>query len=137
MATLLQGSRAPYLLIVSGVALLLGTVGMFDRRIKLTVLDDGICYAQWGSEVIPWQEFSAYRWATWRQSPYLQLVPLQSLRVLHRFSLLGKLNHRLAGIIGVPEFGIAVTPLAVSEAQLVEGISKFLPEAAEPVGLAG
>jgi hypothetical protein len=133
----LQVTRTPYLIIVSGAALLLGVVGIFDRRIKLTVLDDGIRYAQWGSAVIPWQEFSAYRWAAWRRNPYLQLVPLQSIRVLNSFSLLGKLNHRLAGMIGVPEFSIAVTPLAVSEAQLADGISKYLPETAERVGLSG
>jgi len=109
-------------------AVLLVAVGIFDRRIKLALLDVGVRYAQWGSAVVPWQEFSAYRWATWRRSPYLQLVPRQTSRTLDSYSLFGKLNHRLARIIGAPEFGIAVTALDISDAELAERISQYLPE---------
>ncbi len=129
LAILLQVFRSPYLIFASVTALLLGAVGVLDRRVKLTLLDGGIRYARWGPVVIPWQEFSAYRWTTWRRSPYLQLVPRQPSRTLDSYSLFGRLNHRLARIIGAPEFGIAVTALDISDAELAERISQYLPEA--------
>ena len=128
LAILLQVFRSPYLIYVSIAALLLGAVGIFDRRVKLTLLDGGIRYARWGPVVIPWQEFSAYRWATWRRSPYLQLVPLQPLKTLEAFSPLGRLNQQLARIIGVPEFSIAVTSLDVTDEELAERIVQYLSE---------
>ena len=128
LAVVLQVLRSPYLITVSIAAMLLGAIGILDRRVKLTLLDSGVRYAQWGPVVIPWAEFSAYRWVIWRKSPYLQLVPLHPSRVLESFSMLGKLNHRLAGMIGAPEFSIVVTPLAISDAQLAEGVAEYLPE---------
>lgn len=129
LAKLFEVFRSPYLIFVSIAALLLGAASTFDRRIKLALLDDGIRYAQWGPVVVPWQEFSAYRRASWRRNPYLQLMPCRPSRILDSFSLLGKLNHRLARIVGVPVFSIAVTPLEITETELEELISQYLPKA--------
>ena len=120
--------RSAYLIFVSIAALLLGAVGICDRRIKLTLLDAGVRYAQWGPVVVPWHEFAAYRWTTWRTSSYLQLLPLRSSTLLQECSPVGRLNHRLARIIGAPVFSIAVTALDISSAELAERISHYLPE---------
>lgn len=126
LAIFFETFRSPYAIVVFVAAFLLGAAGIFDRRLKLTLLDVGVRYAQWGSVFVPWQEFSGYRWATWRNSPYLQLVPRQPTRTLNSFSLAGKLNQRLARIIGVSAFGVAVTPLDVSRSELEECVSRYL-----------
>lgn len=128
LAILFQVFRSPYLIFVSVTALLWGAVGVLDRRVKLTLLDGGIRYAQWGPVVIPWQEFSAYHWSAWRKNPYLQLVPRQPIKTLESFSPLGRLNQQLARIIGVPGFSIAVTSLDVTDEELAQRIVQYLPE---------
>lgn len=132
LAGLFEIFRAPYAIVVFIVAALVGAIGVFDRQVKLTLSNSGIRYTQWGPAVIPWYEFSVYRWETWRRDPYLQLVPRRPSQLVEHFSQVGKLNHRLARIVGIPVFSIAVTSLDISEWKLAEHISQYLQEKSEP-----
>jgi len=128
LAAAVELFRTPYVIVVFIAAALVGAVGVFDHRVKLSLSNAGIRYAQWGPAVVPWYEFSTYRWATWRRYRYLQLVPRRPSQLVEHFSRIGKLNHRLARIVGIPVFSIAVTPLKISEWELAEYISRYLPE---------
>jgi len=133
LAGLFELFRAPYAIVAFIVAALVGAIGVFDRRVKLRLSDAGIRYAQWGPADVPWHEFSAYRWVTWRRYPYLQLVSRRPSQLIGRFSRVGRLNHRLARIVGIPVFSIAVTPLEISGMELASHISRHLPEKSLPL----
>ena len=124
--------RDPFTIFVFVTATLLGAYGLLDRRVKLSLSRDGIRYLRWGSTVIPWHEFSAYRLVRWRSNPYVQLVPRRPERVLQNFSWLGRLNNRCARLIGQPTFSVAVTPLAITDRQLEAMIGEYLPRARMP-----
>jgi hypothetical protein len=120
--------RTPYPLFVFTIAVLVGAWRLLDRRVRLTVSDGGIRYADWGPTLIPWREFSGYAWTIWRNNPYLQLTPRRPSQLVERFSPLGKLNHHLGRIVGIPGFSIAVTPLEIPGSVLAAHIALFLPE---------
>jgi hypothetical protein len=122
------GSRISALPIVSAVAAIVGLVGVLDRRIKLELGDAGIRYERWCSDVILWNEFSAFRHVSKGPNIHVQLVPVRPQDLLERFSLAGKLNQRLAGLTGAPAFSISVTGLDIEEKNLVDAISKYLAE---------
>lgn len=124
----LSGTRITALPLVSAVAALLGLVGILDRRIKLELGDAGIRYERWCPEVILWSEFSGFRCVNSRSNSYLQLMPVRPAQLRERFTLSGKLNQRLAGLIGVPTFSIAITPLDITEEKLATVFAGHLTE---------
>lgn len=127
LAAALADFRAPYLLFLFSAVTLFGVVGVFDRRARLTLSPAGIRYARWGPRVVPWHEFTGYRPVRWRGNPYVQLVPHRPGHLRRGFSRLGRLDNRAARLIGAPAFGIAVTPLAISERALEQTIAAYLP----------
>ncbi|MFQ5773128.1 MAG: hypothetical protein ACE5GS_01280 [Kiloniellaceae bacterium] len=131
LAAVFEDFRTLFSIFLFVTVTLLGTVGLFDRRVKLSLSPDGIRYERWGRAVVPWHEFRAYRPVRWSRNPYLQLIPRQPARVLRHFSWLGKLNNRCARLIGQPPFSIAVTPLDIVDWQLEAVIRTYLPCASD------
>lgn len=127
-AALFEPLRGTFKLLLFGVLFLVGLVGCLDRRIKLEITGAGVRYAGFGPAVLPWHEFSGFRWKTWRGSPYLQLTPRRPTEVLHQFSALGKLNHYAARLVGTPVFAIRVAPLAVPPDEVAAHLGAHLPE---------
>lgn len=127
VAYFVSGARTSALVFVCQIAVLVGIAGLLDRRVKLHVSETGIRYAQWGPELIPWGQFSACRRVSWKSNAYVQLLPVMPETVLNSLSRGGKLNQRIAEMMGIPAFGIAVTPLEITEEELVNAIARYLP----------
>ncbi len=128
LAAAFETFQGPFSLFLFVVAALLGLTGVLDRRVKLSLSKTGIRYTRWGPEILPWVEFSGYRLVTWRRNPYLQLVPHRPSELLSSLSWIGRLNNRCARLIRAPYFSIAITPLDISESDLVDYAARFLPE---------
>ena len=128
LAVAFESFRGPFSLFLFVVAALLGLTGVLDRRVKLSLSTAGIRYARWGPRIVPWAEFSGYRLVTWRRNPYLQLVPHRPSELLSRLSWIGRLKNRCARLIRAPNFSIAITPLDISESDLVDYAARFLPK---------
>ncbi len=126
LAALWEPLRTPYALAVFVVAALVGAWMLFDPRVRLTISDEGIRYADWGPALVPWREFSGYVWTSWRHNPYLQLIPRRPSQLVERFSRVGRFNHHLGRLVGIPSFSIAVTPLEISERELTAHVAQYL-----------
>ena len=61
--------RTPFIAFLMAMTILVGLVALIDRRVKLSFSEAGIRYAGWGPAVVPWDEFSGFRWASWRRQP--------------------------------------------------------------------
>ncbi len=120
--------RTPLTTALCAVAVVVGVLGMIDRRVKLLLSEDGVRYSEWGSSVIPWLEFSGFRWAAWRGQPYLQLLPRRPSQLVADFSKVGRINHRSRELLRMPRFGIAVSALEVTAPRLAELVARYLPE---------
>lgn len=129
LAVLWEPLRGPLPLAVFGVVILVGVWRVLDRRVRLSISPDGVRYADWGPALVPWEEFSGYGWTSWRQNPYLQLIPRRPSELVATFSWLGRFSHLAAGWIRMPRFAIAVTPLDLGEAALDAAVSRYLPRA--------
>lgn len=132
LAIVWEPLRTPFRLSLFGAAVLIGFWGLLDRRLRLSISAEGIRYADWGRRLVPWREFSAHAWTSWRRNPYLQLIPHRPSELARTFSPIGRFNHFAAGLMRMPLFAIAVTPLAVSEADLDKAVARHLPRAAPP-----
>ncbi len=120
--------HTPFFAVVCGAAILWGLIGLLDRRVQLALSDEGIRYRRWGPTVVPWHEFSGFRWVTWRHSRQLQLVARRPSELPEGFSRLGRLNHLCCRLLRMPAFSIAVPPLAIAEFELEAWVSRHLPE---------
>ncbi|MCP4203091.1 MAG: hypothetical protein GY769_14310 [bacterium] len=120
--------RTPITTVLCAVAILVGLFGMIDRRIKLRISAEGLRYEDWGPSTIPWQEFSGYRWATWRGQPYLQLLPRRPTELVAGFSRVGKLNYHSGQWLRIPAFSISANPLDITTARLEALAARNLPE---------
>lgn len=118
--------RGPYTLLVFVTALLVGVVGLLDRRARLALSPMGIQYLRWGPRIIPWGEFCGYRWRRWRGQPYLQLLPHRPAELRRAFSALGRFELLCARLLHAPVFAIAVVPLGVTNDALEARIAKFV-----------
>ena len=126
-AAIWEPLRAFYPVLVFCVACAVGVWRILDRGVRLEVSDAGVRYADWGRIVVPWREFSGYRWCRWQGNPHLQLVPRRPSDLLAGFSFFGRLNCRAARLVRMPAFAIATTPLDVGEAELEEVVARHLP----------
>ena len=127
--------RTPFIAFLMVMTILVGLVALIDRRVKLSFSEAGICYAGWGPAVVPWDEFSGFRWTSWRGQPYLQLFPRRPTELVAGFSAVGKLNHYCAGLVRIPRFSIAANQLEVSDSVLTDLTARYLPE--QPVAVEG
>jgi len=132
LAALWEPLRGPFPLAVFGVAMLVGVWRVLDRWVRFAISADGIRYGDWGSALVPWEEFSGYTWTSWRQNRYLQLIPRRPTELVATFSLTGRLGHHGAGWVRMPRFAIAVTPLDIGEAELEKAVGQHLPRS-EPM----
>ena len=128
-ALLWRPLRTPRNLLLFATAIGIAVWRALDRRVRLAISADGIRYADWGGAVVPWHEFSGYRWKTWRQNPYLELVPRRPTELLATFSPVGRLNCWAARLVRMPAFAIAVTPLGVTTGDLEAAVARHLPRA--------
>lgn len=120
--------RTPFVTVLCAVAILVGLFGMIDRRVKLRISEEGVRYSEWGPSVVPWLEFSGFRWATWRGQPYLQLLPRRTSELVAGFSKVGRINHRSQELLRIPRFSIAVNALDVKAERLEELVAEYLPQ---------
>lgn len=125
--------RKPMVIFVVAVAILAGLAAWLDRRVKLALSEAGIRYSGWGPAVVPWDEFSGYRWTSWRGQPYLQLFPRRPTELVAGFSPVGRLNHACAGWLRMPRFSVAAAGLDAPVAVLNELVARRLPE--QPVAM--
>lgn len=127
LVAVLEPLRTPYVTIAVSLAFLVGLVAALDRRVKLAISDDGVRYAEWGRAVVPWHEFSGYRWTSWRGQPCLELAPRRPSELVAGFSAVGKLNHHAGRLVGMPPFAIRASRLAASDAALTKLVGAHLP----------
>lgn len=120
--------RTPVFLLAVGALFFSGLGLLLDRRVKLALSKAGIRYSRWGPSIVPWHEFSGYRWATWRQQPYLQLLPRRPTELVAGFSAYGKLNHFCYQVARMPPFSIAVAHLEINDGDLKGLVARYLPE---------
>lgn len=101
-----------------------------DRRVRLRIGPEGLWYAPWGTQPIPWGEFEEFSVFNSGNYPFLEARPSYPDQVRDRMSAFSRLNSSINARFGRPSFYINPTQLDVTLDRLLEALVHHNPHAA-------
>ncbi len=124
---LFSSSHYPMLWLVGAVLAGLGLRG-FDRRIKLRIGPEGLFYASWGAQPIPWHEFDGFAAFKRGNVSWVQARLKYPEQMRARVPLSARLDAALNSRLGRPPFCMNPAQLDVSGDQILEALARYVPE---------
>ena len=115
----------PMLWVVGALLILVGLRGV-DRRVKLRVGPEGLWYAPWGYQPIPWAEFERFTIFKQRSFSFIQLHARYPEQLRSRLPFVARINSQINARFRQPAFYINPTQLDVSAPDLVEALRQYL-----------
>ena len=101
----------------------------FDRRIKLRCGPEGLFYAPWGPQPIPWSEFDGFSIFHSGDSPFLELYPKYPDQLRARMSAVSRVNASVNARFGKPPFYINPNQLDVGFEELLAAVGSHMSHA--------
>ena len=107
--------------VVGGVLAVLG-LRVVDRRVKLRVGPEGLFYASWSSQAIPWGEFESFRVFQVQKYRFIEAHTKYPEQFRQRLGALQRFNAWLNECFGRPLFFINFTRLDVAVDDVVAAL---------------
>jgi len=111
----------PALWAVGGVLAVLGR-HVVDRRVKLRIGPEGLFYASWTSQAIPWGEFESFRVFQVQKYRFIEAHTKYPEQLRQRLGALQRFNAWLNQRFGRPPFFINFTQLDVTVDDVVAAL---------------